>query len=249
MASGRFSKQGAPYLSSTKYLNGNNSTGDSVTGGAITAVPAGINISQFDQNLPGDRFIFSPADAIALSNNNVGNLYTGTYRYVDTRNNSSSVPARGHAAFWDLQAISGANNISSYQGDELYQVTSDEAANIGVALMAGAYINPITAGNAWFIQESGKMSLKFRTALTGTPAIGCGVYLAGAGNNNNAADVGSFDVLVGGNSAAIFTANSTTAYNTIDNMLVRFVGPAETLPSNNNISLVDVTLSRASFRW
>lgn len=259
MAGGRFSKQAAPYLNLGKYLNGNNSTGDTVIGGTITAAPAGLNsVNQGDQNIPGDRFLFGPMDALAYSNNAVGNLYTGTYGYVLTRNNSSSAPTRGHACFWDLTAISAnasnnnttsGNYIGSPQTDALYQVTSDEAANIGVALMAGVFINAPTAGNYWFIQEAGKASVKFRTTLTGTPAIGCGAYLAGAGNNNNAADVGSFDVLVGANSAAIFTANSTTAYNTIDNMLVRYVGPCETLASNNNISIVDITLSRIGWRW
>ena len=47
-----------------------------------------------------------------------------------------------------------------------------------------------------------------------------------------------------------FTANgSTTAYNAIDGMLTKYVGPAETLPSNNNISIIDITLARAGFRW
>src|ERR1700722_12769614 len=103
---GRFSKQAAPYNSSGRAgINGNNSTGDAVVGGVINSAPAGLVVSQFEQNIPGDRFIFSPTDALALSNNSVGNLYTGTYRYVGSRNNSTSVPARGHAMFWDLTAI------------------------------------------------------------------------------------------------------------------------------------------------
>lgn len=236
MAGGRFSKQ-AIYASS-KYFN--NPTSDAIVGGQITAAPVGTQASQGIQDYPGDRVIFSPSDALVYSNNSVGNLYTGTYRYVGTRNNSASSPARGHAAFWDLTAL-GANNIGSSATDATYQVTSDEAANIGVSLFAGVYINNIAAGNFWWIQESGKASCKFRTALTaGSAGIGAGVYLTGAGNSNNAADVGSFDQA--GN------ANTTTLA-VVDQMMTRFVGVAETLPSNNNISLVDLTLSRASFRW
>ena len=257
MASGRFSKQGAPYYSAGKYLNGNNANGDTVIGGTITAVPSGLPVPQFDQNLPGDRIILSPADAYAASNNNQL-LFTGTFRFVSTRNNSTSVPQRGRACFWDLITSPGNYTASNYQADLQYQVNSDEPANIGVVMMAGVYINNIGAGNYWFIQESGKATVQFRgnngntlygaAALTGTPAIGCGVYLAAVGNNNNL-NTGLFDVFVGANSAAIFTANSTTAYNTIDQMMTRYVGPAETLPSNGNFSLVDITLSRASFRW
>jgi hypothetical protein len=254
---GRFSKQAAPYLGEGKYLNGNNANGATVIGGTITAAPSGLTVSQFDQNEPGDRIIFTPQDAYAYSNNNQF-LYTGTYRFVSTRNNSTSIPQRGRGCFWDLVTSPGNYTASNYQADEQYQVNSDEPANIGVVMFAGVYINNIGAGNYWFIQESGKATCQFRgnngntlyggAALSGTPAIGQGVYLAAVGNNNNL-NTGLFDVFSGANSAAIFTANSTTAYNTIDQMMTRYVGPAETIPSNGNFSLVDIVLSRASFRW
>jgi len=268
MAAGRFSKQAAPYLVQGRYLNGNNSTGDTMIGGTIQSAPSGLNMSQFDQNLPGDRFILDPLSALAYSNNNVGNLYTGTYRYVASRNNSTSVPQRGRAAFWDLTAISAnssnnnttsGNYIGSPQTDALYQVTSDEAANIGVSLMAGVYINNFSQGNYWFIQESGKASLWFRgnngntlyggANITGTATIGAGVYLAAVGNNNNL-NTGLFDQLFAANGGTTFSAaNSTTAYNAIDQMFTRYVGPAETLPSNGNISFVDLEFKRGAFRW
>jgi hypothetical protein len=252
MASGRFSKQAAPYIAS-KILNANNSTGDTQIGGTISAAPSGLNVSQFEQNLPGDRFIFSPADALAMQNNNTGNLFTGTYRYVFTRNNSTSAPLRGCGAFWDPTGGGSftGNNIGSAAADGLYEVTSDgNSANYTNTLLAGVFVNNMTKGNYWFIQESGKASLKFRNALTGTGAIGVGVYsLLTAAANNNATDNGAFDVLAGANSAAIFSANSTTAYTTIDQMITAYVGVAETAPSNNNISVVDMQLGRASFRW
>jgi len=256
MAGGRFSKQAAPYLN-FKYLNPNvspGSLGDPTEQGAITTAPSGVTgINQGLQNLPGDRIILDPMSAYSLQNNNTGNLFTGTYRYVNTRNNSTSVPQRARACFWDLAAV--ANNNSTYLSDAQYQVNSDEPANIGVVLMAGVFITSPTAGNLWWIQESGKAYCQFRgnnfggNNLTGTPAIGCGVYLAAASNANNNTTVGLFDVLVGANSAAIFTANSTTGYSTIDQMMTRYVGPAELLPSNNNISLVDLEFKRGAFRW
>src|ERR1017187_8584220 len=147
MAGGRFSKQ-ADYLSA-KYLNNVN---DGQIGGTLTGAPSGTNFTQGFQTVPGDRVILSPIDCLALSNNSVGNLYTGTYRYVATRNNSTSNPLRGCGAFWDPTATGTGNNISSLAADKLYQVTSDgNAANYGTTLLAGVFINAITAGNFGWI--------------------------------------------------------------------------------------------------
>lgn len=251
MASGPFSKQ-AIYRG-FPTLNGNYN-GDAVVGGTLTTSPStgAGSPSQYQQTQPGDRILLSPSDAYAACNNNNGVLYTGAYRYVASLNNSTSVPQQGRAAFWTT--VTAANNNTL---DNTYQVTSDEAANIGVSLFAGVYINNFAQGNYWWIQESGKASLRFRgnngnvlyggANLTGTPTIGQGVYLAAVGNNANN-NTGLFDVFTGANSAAIFTANSTTAYNTIDQMITRFVGVAESVPSNGNISIVDLTMQRSLFR-
>lgn len=247
----RWIKQ-APWFppNSAQKLNGNN-TGDTVIGGNLTTAPSGLIASQFQQTYPGDRVLLSPTDALFWSNNNIGNLYTGAYRYVASRNNSSSSPTRGHAAFWDINAAAaaGANNAANTASDALYQVTSDEPANSS-ALFAGVFINNLTKGNYWWIQESGKATCVFRTALTGTATQGAGVYLALAGNNNNAQDVGAFDQLTGANSAALFTANSTTGYTAIDQMIQRYVGVAEQLPVANNTAgqLVDMVMNRSTFR-
>lgn len=240
MAGGRFSKQAdwfGPKLNA-------NYTGDSVIGGNLTTAPSGLVASQGIATQPGDRIILSPSDAFINQNNTTQPLYTGTYRYVATLSTSSSAPTRGHAAFW--VDVTGANNQTT---DGLYQVQSDEAANFGVVQMAGVFINNMTKGNYWWIQESGKATCAFRNVISGTPAIGAGTYLAGAGNNNNAVDVGAFDQIFGQNQTTIFAANGTAGYNAIDAALVRYVGPALTLPANNNTALVDLTLSRASFRW
>lgn len=258
MPGGRFSKQ-AIYASS-KYFN-SPTVGDAQIGGLLTGAPQGFNANQGFQTLPGDRVIFSPSDALVYSNNNVGNLYTGTYRYVATRNNSTSVPQAGRGAFWDLSAIVAANNNGANTAtDELYQVTSDEAANIGVSMFAGAFINNVAQGNYWWIQESGKMSLRFQgnngnvnfggANYAGTFAIGSGVYLAALGSGNGNNNVGLFTQYNNLNAGTTFsTANSAGAYNAIDQMLTRFVGVAESLPTNGNISLVDVNFWRGAYRW
>jgi hypothetical protein len=244
MPGGRYSKQGGPYLA----YNWLNAANDSVIGGAVSTAPSGAtNVSQWQQNLLGDRFLFDAAGALAVSNNTVGNLYAGLYQYVGTRNNSTSSPVRGRAAFWDLAANGTGNNISSSISDQKYQVTSDgNTANSTNTMFAGVFINNITAGNYGFIQINGKASLGFRAAITGTPAIGAGVYQINPAVANNSVDNGSFDVLAGANAGAgpIAAANF---YGTIDGMITTHVGIAETLPSNNNISLVD--LGPAIIRW
>ena len=246
MASGRFSKQAAPFFGQGRAIN--NGSGDTVVGGALTGAPAGIGAQAWQQNLPGDRVIFSPADALAYSNNSVGNLYTGTYRYVGTRNNSASSPTLGRAAFWDPSAIGTGANLSSQATDALYQVNSDSnTTGYQSTLFAGVYINNVTKGNWWWIQESGKASCQFRAGITGTAAIGSGVYVVGGVNNNNTTDNGAFDQVAGGN---IGTAGVTAAnlYASVDAMLLAHVGVAETLPANNNLALVDLFPTRF-FRW
>lgn len=248
-----FSKLAAPYRK-TPYLN-NSNLQDTVIGGALTGSPANFQGSQLQQNVPGDRFIFGTADALAASNNAVGNLYNGSYRYVQFRNNSTANPAINRVQFWDPTAggLTG-NNISSSAADSAYMVTADgNAANYTNSLPAGVSVSSFSVTNGtpafWFIQEAGKIPIKFIAAITGTPAIASPVFLPlTAPASNNATDNGCVDVLAGANSAAAFAANSTTAYTQIGLMIQNYMGVAETLPSNNNISLVDVPMQRASFR-
>jgi hypothetical protein len=252
MASGRFSKQAAPFLQA-KYLN---SVNDSVPGGTITAAPSGLTIGQFQQNIPGDRIILSPMDALAYSNNSVGNLYTGTYRYVVTNNNSTASPAIGRSACWDPTgggAFSG-NNIGTAKADATYAVTADgNSANYTNTLFAGVYINNMNKGYAGWIQESGKCTVRYRAVLTNnanTPAIGMGVYLINPAPANNNVDNGAFDSVSGANIGA-GPITSANMYATIDNLLINWIGVAETAPSSNNTGIVDIPFSvgGTSFRW
>lgn len=245
MAGGRFAKQG----NFRGQLWNSNNANDGVIGGALSLAPTGSNLgSQGWQNIPGDRVILSPSDAVVFQDNNVGNLYTGTYRYVNVANSVTS-PALGRPAFWVPVAF---NNNQAAQ-DALYQVTSDSLNNYGVSLFAGVFLNNVPKSNNnaqsyWWIQESGKVRAQF-DALAGltsvSPAIGAPVYLNAAGNNNNQA----FTQFDGGNSNTTFQANSTTAYTVIGQLINRYVGVAEQLPSNNNISVIDLAFSKGGFRW
>lgn len=250
MAGGRFAKQG----SFRGQLWNSNNANDSQIGGGLSVAPANSNIgSQAWQNIPGDRVVLSPLEALALGNNSVNNLYTGTYRYVQPAN-STAAPTKGHGAFW-VPRLYDANNFNQTVQDALYQVTADEPANLGVSLFAGVFLNSPGKGNNnvyWWIQESGKATCVFRTTLSGVATIGQGVYLAGAGNNNNAQDVGAFDQLFGQNAGTTFsTANNAGAWNAIDNAFVRFVGVAEQLPVANNTvgTAVDLVFKNGGFRW
>jgi hypothetical protein len=254
-----FSKMAAPFnrsqLLNTANLN------DSVVGGVITGSPPaltpGATGSAYYQNFPGDRFLFGPQDAYAISNNAVGNLYVGAYRYLQFRNNATANVKLGRGLFWDPTVggnLTGANISNNGRADGQFLVTTDgNSANYTNTLLAAVAINNITLGNTqnwfWFAQESGKATLQFVAALTGTGAIGSPVFVPlTAAANNNATDNGAFDVLAGGNSAAAFAANSTTAYTQVGQMIQNYVGVAEVSPSNNNLSIVDMTMQRTSFR-
>ena len=230
---------------------------DTVVGGVITNSPANYQGSQLQQTLPGDRVMLGPLDAFAVSNNAVGNLFVGSYRYLQFRQNSTANPKIGCALYWDptvAGAFTGANISNNYLADTSWMVTPDgNAANFTNTLIAAIAISNISQNNGtgcyWWAQESGKATLKFINVLTGTGAIGSPVFapLTPAANNN-ATDNGAFDVLAGGNSGAAFAANSTTAYTQVGQLIQNYMGVAEVAPSNNNLSIVDLTMQRTSFR-
>jgi hypothetical protein len=210
-------------LNQVKYLN--SGSGDSVVGGALSGVPSEVGAQQFIQNRPGDRMILGEEDAAALSDPSVGTLYGGLYQYVRTPSGSTATPTRGRAAFWDT-------SVANSQ----FQVTPDESGTEGAGLFAGVFINTLTKGYNWWIQQAGKVTVQFRATLTGIPAAGCPVFVAGAGAG---VDVGEFDVLNG-------AGNPT--FTQVANMMRDYVGVAGAAPADDTASLVNLALNR-QFRW
>lgn len=220
MPSNQFSKQ-PQQLSSAfgGYLNGGN--GDSVVGGLITGVPAGINANQGIQDIPGDRLVLGMSDALALSKTSVGTLYGGVYQYVTLLSTASIAAAVGFAAFCALTAT-----------DNSYSVTSDETQATGANLWLGVFINQITAGYSGYILVAGKVAVRFRTALTGTGAAGAAAFVAGDG-------LGKFDVFDGVGAAPTFDQVQT--------MIMRYAGILEVAAASDTNSVIDMPLGM--MRW
>jgi hypothetical protein len=203
----------------------NGGAGDTVVGGLLTGVPAGLNISAGMQDIPGDRMVLGEEDAAAVTNTAIGTLYGGLYQYVVTKLTSTATPTINRAMFWDTAV---ANST--------FQTTPDESGSQGVAPFAGVNIQTLTKGNAWWIQSAGRVAAKFVSVFTGIPSNGCPVYLAAAGAG---ADVASFDVLDG-------AGNPT--FTQVGQMLQRYVGWAQGLPAADTASTINIPL-RDMFRW
>lgn len=215
----------AAWIKPPVYINAKkiNDVDDTVLQGQINSVPGGAatGANQGIQTLPGDRFVLSTADALALSDTAVGTLFSGMYQYVRTTSTSTAANARGRLAFWNT-ALETVGNP--------YIVTPDESGAQGVALRQGVFLNTIAKGDWGFTQILGKASIRSRAAFTGVAAQGVGAYAAAAGAG---ADVGSFDVFNGD------AANPT--FQQVDQMIVRFLGITEALPVAGTVTTVDLS--------
>lgn len=213
-------------LNQQRYLN--NGLGDTIVGGALTAVPAGVPASQGIQDVPGDRMVLGFADALALSKTANSTLQGGLYQYVRTKATSTATPTFGRLLFWDTTANLNLN---------LYQTTPDEVTGF----IAGVAITTMTKGNSWWIQIAGIMSIKFRASITGTPTVGRGVFAAMAGAG---ADVGTVDQLVG-QSTPVTTGGANNVG--IDSLISNYMGVAYTLPVAGAVKLVECPMDAIRF--
>jgi len=202
-----------PQLYAAQYLN--SGTGDTVLGGTLSGVPSNVAAGAGDANRPGDRLILGAEDATALSDTTIGTLYQGMYQYVLAKSGSTGTATRGRAVWWDT-AVADLN----------YQVTPDETGSQATALFAGVVItSTIAKGSYWWVQQTGRVFVRYKAAMTGTPADGQAIYhsVAGAG-----ADLGTFDNF-GGDATAI-------TYTLFGTFLQKYVGVARGLPVNGGIA-------------
>src|SRR5271163_1273620 len=140
MAGGMLTKQAVFVASKLNLVN------DTVAGGAIVSLPAGLTGPQVSQTLPGDKIVLDDVGAAALSATATGTLYGGVYMYVLTLSSSTASPARGTAAFWRAADIP-----SALAG--LYQVTADVQPLTTVpTFFAGVFLNAVTKGNYGWMQ-------------------------------------------------------------------------------------------------
>lgn len=220
MPSNQFSKQ-AQQLSSAfgGYLNGG--SGDSVIGGVLTGVPAGIAANQGIQDIPGDRLVLGMADALALSKTSIGTLYGGVYQYVTFLSTAALAAVLGKACFW---ATSAADNS--------YTVTSDETQGEGANLWAGVFLNVITKGYSGYIQIAGKATVLFTTPLTGTGAEGAAAFVAADG-------AGRFDVFDG--------VGASPTFDQVQSMIMRYAGVLEAAAAAATASVIDIPMRMV--RW
>jgi hypothetical protein len=157
MAGGMLTKQAV--MLTARYLNDVN---DSVQGGAIFALPSGVQPPAWSQTIPGDRIVLDDVSALALSDTTVGTLYGGVYEYVQTYASAAAAPARGTCAFWLIASLPNATVPA-------YQVTSDAQPTAALpAYIAGVFLNAVTKGNYGWIQNAGTASVLYDNALTST---------------------------------------------------------------------------------
>jgi hypothetical protein len=210
-AAGMFTKQ-ADQLTA-KFLNNVN---DTVSGGAVVSLPAGVGAPPVSGTQPGDRIILDDASALALSDASTGTLWGGIYEYVQTLSTATAAPAVGTAAFFRAADVGGATP---------YLVTSDAQPTAAIpTYFAGVFINAITKGNFGWIQIAGVANCLFDSAVTA----------AAAGNSVSvkvsAAVASTFDSGLGTASALLYAS---------------MVGVAVGLPATSTLSKVAITRSIA----
>lgn len=221
MAAGMWTKQ-ADQLTARRL----NDVNDSVAGGAIVSLPAGITGPAVSATQAGDRIVLDDATALALSDTTVGTLYGGVYEYVGTLSTSTASPQRGACAFWRTNELPGGATQS-------YVVTADaQPSTTNPSLIAGVFISAPTKGNYCWIQIAGTASCLFDSSLTGT--LASGAYVTPKGAAGTAASVAStFD-----SNPAVATPGSAAVANSQVNCAF---GVAIAAPVASSISTVLIT--------
>ena len=209
MAGGMLTKQ-ADQLSA-RYLNDVN---DITAGGALVSVPTGAPQAITSATQIGDRIVLDDITALALSDTAVGTLYGGIYEYVQYKTTTRAA-AVGGIAFWTAAnlVITGA-----------YIVNGDAQPSTTVpTLIAGIFINVLTANYYGWIQIAGVASVLFDSGALTAIAAGNTVSAKVSATLASTADVGA-------------TGASTAT-------LAAMIGVAIAAPVSNTVSTVMITRS------
>lgn len=171
------------------------------------SVASGTGAAQY-AGLLGSRVALGPKEI--RFDAATGTLFGGIYMYVQAKAGSTANAARGTLAFWDVTAT-----------ESLYVVTPDAKPTAAIpTLIAGVWLNAVTAGNYGWIQVAGRASVLFDTAVTAA-AAGNWVTAKVSPTTAGSADVGA--------AAGVVT-------------LAAYLGVAETLPAVSTISVVQLRL-------
>lgn len=135
-------------------VNGLLNTVNDAQAGVIQAAQTGYITPTYPGQV-GVKIYLDAADALKLSDTTIGTLLQGTYMYVATNAAAANV-AKGRLAFWDTTTLV----TNPYQAHQL------ESQNGGLPLIAGVFLNSITAGNFGFIQVAGRATCLCRAAVT-----------------------------------------------------------------------------------
>ena len=159
MAGGWFTKQ-ADYLNA-RYLNDVN---DVQVGGAINSVPSGVQTSQGQQTLPGDRIVLDDATAYALSDTAIGTLYGGIYMYVQSTY-TTRAPVVGGVAFFAAADIGNLAPTSPLTTGYVAYGDAQPSTTVPTYIL-GIFINVLTKSYYGWIQIAGTASVLFDSTLT-----------------------------------------------------------------------------------
>ncbi len=208
----------------SKILTITNGTGMNRINDASPGMSVSSGTGQIKFDTLGGRIILGPDEV--LYDTSIGTLYGGIYQYIGQRLTDATAGAIGLLCFWDPTVT-----------EDLYQVSTLEtiggtAGGLTANYFAGCFLNTLTLGNYGFIQIAGKATVKFRSVLTGTAAIGSSVYAAGAGAG---ADNATADTLA--------TAAAPT-FAQVAQMQQRYIGQAEAIPVAGAASIIQMVLNR-----
>src|SRR5271154_7049500 len=142
MAGGMLTKQAI--MLTARYLN---TVNDTVSGGAIFALPSGVQPPAWSQTIPGDRLVLDDVSALALSDTtNTGTLYGGVFI------NGNAAPAvplvKGNFGWIQVAGVASFLPDSTLTSTALATTISAKvSATVASSCDAGVALTTVTLAN------------------------------------------------------------------------------------------------------